>query len=305
MKFLFFLVFASSLANASVQQIGGGITAITGDVTATGSGSVSATVATVGGSTASNIHTAEVAANAASSADSASTILIRDSFSRAQLNLPNTGVEIKENFMATTAVGNSGWGSSSSGTGSGTGVETTPIVSANHQGVVGCYTGSTTTGRCSMVLAQQTILGGGQLIAEAMIDIPTLSVVSDEYIFRSGLLDVGTGAPGAGLWFSYDRLNKGVNWQCNSAHASTTSTTDTGLAVSTGWHKLKLIVNAAGTSADYYVDGTKYCTMTTNFPTSSDLLGNYPNGIFKSAGTTNTSTKIDYYYYSVEFTTPI
>lgn len=95
MKFLFFLVFASSLANASVQQIGGGITAITGDVTATGSGSVSATVATVGGSTASNIHTAEVAANAASSADSASTILIRDSFSRAQLNLPNTGVEIK------------------------------------------------------------------------------------------------------------------------------------------------------------------------------------------------------------------
>lgn len=57
---------------------GGGITALTGDVTASGSGSVAATVASVGGSSASNVNAATILANAATDADTASTIVRRD-----------------------------------------------------------------------------------------------------------------------------------------------------------------------------------------------------------------------------------
>lgn len=56
----------------------GGISALTGDVTASGSGSVSATVAFVGTSAASDVHTAELLANAATSSNTASTIVFRD-----------------------------------------------------------------------------------------------------------------------------------------------------------------------------------------------------------------------------------
>ena len=55
-----------------------GISALTGDVTASGSGSVAATVAFVGGSSAANVHTSQLATAAATSADTALTIVARD-----------------------------------------------------------------------------------------------------------------------------------------------------------------------------------------------------------------------------------
>jgi hypothetical protein len=63
---------------AGKQDTGSYLTALTGDVTAAGSGSVAATVATVGGSSAANIHTAELAANAATANNTASKIVARD-----------------------------------------------------------------------------------------------------------------------------------------------------------------------------------------------------------------------------------
>jgi hypothetical protein len=61
-----------------VNQASGGISALTGDVSASGTGSVAATVASVGGSSAANVHAAELLANAATSANTASTIVKRD-----------------------------------------------------------------------------------------------------------------------------------------------------------------------------------------------------------------------------------
>lgn len=62
----------------TLQPAGNYITALTGDVTATGPGSVSSTVNSVGGSTASNVHSAELAANAATASNTISTIVKRD-----------------------------------------------------------------------------------------------------------------------------------------------------------------------------------------------------------------------------------
>lgn len=64
---------------AAVACGSGGISQLTGDVLAgPGTGSQAATVASVGGSAAANIHNAEIAANAATNADTPSTIVERD-----------------------------------------------------------------------------------------------------------------------------------------------------------------------------------------------------------------------------------
>ena len=55
------------------------ITSLTGDVTATGPGAAASTVALVGGSTAAQVHSAELLANAATAANTASTLVKRDS----------------------------------------------------------------------------------------------------------------------------------------------------------------------------------------------------------------------------------
>jgi hypothetical protein len=65
-------------AIATRQGSGSYLTALTGDVTAAGPGSAAATVATVGTSTAANVHSAELLANAATNANTASTIVKRD-----------------------------------------------------------------------------------------------------------------------------------------------------------------------------------------------------------------------------------
>lgn len=57
---------------------GSGITSLTGDVTGTGPGATATTVISVGTSSATNIHTAELAANAATPTNTPSTIVKRD-----------------------------------------------------------------------------------------------------------------------------------------------------------------------------------------------------------------------------------
>lgn len=69
----------SSIQTQIDSVTGSGVTSLTGDVTGTGPGATATTVVTVGTSSATNIHTAELAANAATSSNTASTIVKRDS----------------------------------------------------------------------------------------------------------------------------------------------------------------------------------------------------------------------------------
>jgi hypothetical protein len=62
------------------QNAGNYITALTSDVSASGPGSASATVNSVGGSSAANIHAAELLANTATNLNTASALVKRDSF---------------------------------------------------------------------------------------------------------------------------------------------------------------------------------------------------------------------------------
>jgi len=85
---------ASDLTASQVNTLLGTITALTGDVSASGPGSAAATVNSVGGSSAANIHSAELAANAATDANTASTIIKRDASGNAKVSDPLVASDI-------------------------------------------------------------------------------------------------------------------------------------------------------------------------------------------------------------------
>jgi hypothetical protein len=62
----------------SLPYVGGGLSALTGDVSASGLGSVAATVNAVGGSTASSVHSTVLAVAGATALDTPSMLVIRD-----------------------------------------------------------------------------------------------------------------------------------------------------------------------------------------------------------------------------------
>lgn len=86
---------------------GSAITALTGDVSAAGPGSASATVNSVGGSNAANIHNAELAANAATPTNISSTIVKRDASGNFSANVITASLAGNAT-TATTAISFSG-----------------------------------------------------------------------------------------------------------------------------------------------------------------------------------------------------
>lgn len=100
-----------TFAGSVLQTAGNYLTALTGDVTATGPGSVAATVALVGGSTAANVHAAELLANAATNANTVSTIVKRDAsgnFSAGTITATLSGNATNVSGIVATAHGGTG-----------------------------------------------------------------------------------------------------------------------------------------------------------------------------------------------------
>lgn len=111
-------------------------------------------------------------------------------------------------------------------------------------------------------------LGGGQIELNYVLKLTTLSVVGNRYNFYCGL---GGITPNNGIYFTYsDNLNSG-NWQivCSKAGVGTT-TTNTSTAAGTGYVNLGIIINAAGNSVEFTIDGSSVGTIATaNIPTAA------------------------------------
>ena len=62
-------------------------------------------------------------------------------------------------------------------------------------------------------------------------------------------------------------------------------------------------VNAAASSVTFAINGTTAGTVTANIPSGGSRLAGYGQGIYKSAGTTPGTVKIDYTNFEQTFTT--
>ena len=149
------------------------------------------------------------------------------------------------------------------------------------------------------------LAGGGRIVCEWRIRIPTLSVIASEaFTLRIGLHDSTSAAPTDGLWFEYiDNVNSG-QWQVKAASNSTATTTNTTSAPAANtWYRLKIDINAAGTSAEFYVDGVSVGTVASNIPTGSGRVFGPNAGITKSVGTTARTLDLDFFWIFQKLTT--
>ena len=116
-------------------------------------------------------------------------------------------------------------------------------------------------------LLPSILLGGGAITLNWVIDIATLSAASPRYIFRFGFGDTDNADQANGVYFEYsDNINSG-DWVIKTAAASSRTTTNTATAVTTGYKNFQISINAAGTSAEFFIDGVSQGTIATNLPT--------------------------------------
>jgi len=194
------------------------------------------------------------------------------------------------------------------------GTGTTGSVSAIAVGETGVFgvwqlsTGVIADGYAEIICAGLTSvfsLGQGIASLEAYIQLPTLSTSTDEYVFRFGFMDSSTAGSGTdGVFFEYSRPTS-VNWRirCLSNSIATNMTSST--AVSTSWTRLKIVVNAAGTSASFFINGTEVANspITTNIPVGAGRELSIAAYIVKSVGTTARTAKLDYVAFDMDLTT--
>jgi len=164
---------------------------------------------------------------------------------------------------------------------------------SNHPGIVQLETGTTSTGDSALTRMALVDFGDDFIRYEALVRLPTLSTVSEEYNFTIGFADVSAGDSTLtqGIYFRYDRLTS-TNWigGCTSSSVTSTATTATVAVAANTWHHLAYEVNTAATSVTFWVDGTSLGSVTANIPTSATIITNY---IKKTAGSTERVAQID------------
>lgn len=180
--------------------------------------------------------------------------------------------------------------------------------SAGHPGAARLCPGTTTTGYANLYgsnVDDLIALGGGLTTFESIINISALSDVTNTYTIQIGLVKGAynnTLVITDGIYFTYtDSVNTG-NWTLNCASGSTTTSVDTGSAVTAAWQRLGWVLNAAGTSVQAYLNGSPIgVPITTNIPTANT---NFQWYIQKSAGTSQINLDLDAYNLFIVLNTP-
>jgi hypothetical protein len=149
-------------------------------------------------------------------------------------------------------------------------------------------------------------LGAGETILEASVLVKNLSDGTDRYEFY---VQFGDGYVSSdnndGVYFKYsDNVNSG-KWQLLCSSGGTTTTADSGITVAADtWYKLRAVINAAGTSVEFFIDGVSVGTITTNIPTGTSNLVSPCVRALKKLGTTNRLLYCDYITFQQLLTTP-
>jgi hypothetical protein len=111
---------------------------------------------------------------------------------------------------------------------------------------------------------------------------------------QSGWTDSTVGTPTDAVRFYYTDT-AGPEWQCETRSNGTSTITAVGSSIVAGqWYVHDIVVNAAGTSVEFYLDGTLVATHTTDIPTGLARMVGIHTGINKTLGTTARNLDVDY-----------
>jgi hypothetical protein len=193
----------------------------------------------------------------------------------------------------------------------GTGAQTSiGLGTAERPGISKLYCGTTTTGYAAIhesAYHRSLLFGAGVYTIEADIYIPALSTAAETYTLRFGFGDVTNADFVDGAYFEYTDVGGGTptpKWyRCTASNSTRTKTVTTVDAIAGEWIRLKVVVNAAGTSVEYFINGVSVGVVTTNIPTGGGRETGTMYHIVKSAGTTDRAAFIDWVWFHVDLTT--
>lgn len=151
------------------------------------------------------------------------------------------------------------------------------------------------------------LLGGGIFECVWYMKVPVLSNVTDRFEVMFGISDItSNAATNNAIYFYYrDDINSG-KWQINCVKAAAATTNNTGTTVDTNYHAFKLIVNAAGTSVSFYIDGVQVTNspIATNIPVVAVAPYMFLQKRLSSSGSANVTLDADLLTMNYALTTP-
>lgn len=156
------------------------------------------------------------------------------------------------------------------------------------------FTGTTTTG-LAHVLGHGAAFrfGSSAFTNEWRVRFDFLPT-TEAYSARIGFDDVTTTEDGLdAVMFRFTAADTHLVCVARSNGSETTATTSTVIVVST-WYRLRIVVNAAGTSATFTINDADTQTISSNVPNGAGRETGLCASILKSAGTTGESISIDY-----------
>ena len=168
------------------------------------------------------------------------------------------------------------------------------------QKAIGVYqidTGTLATGRVGVLYAPTggVVFNGNYCTNEVTFRaaIEQLSTAAQTFTAYIGFIDnAANGDMTNAIYFRYTHSVNSGRWQCVVRRTSNESVADTGVTASTNYATFRILVNAAGTSAGFYINGALVGTLATaNVPVSSSIGFK----IQKTVGTTTCNMSIDYF----------
>jgi hypothetical protein len=169
-------------------------------------------------------------------------------------------------------------------------------------GVLDCAAGTDTTGRAGVQSGTACILFGSG-IYRMRIDAQLVndSDGTDTYIARLGFLDSVSAEPTDGVFFRYTHSVNSGNWVCVTRSNGSETPVNTAVNLSAGnYRTFEIEVNAAGTSAAFYIDGALVHTETATIPLGASRNTGYGAALIKSAGANSRSMRLDLLAWSFE-----
>lgn len=174
------------------------------------------------------------------------------------------------------------------------------VTTENNVGVIGLYTGTTTSGRAGLITHTDGIdFGNNAWVFETRLGLDKASDATDTFTSRFGFMDSVAGEPTDGAYFRYTHGTNSGRWQAVTRSNSTETATDTGITATAlvsgkSFVKFRIEANSAGTSVAFKINGSTVATNNTNIPTGTSRLFGMGYSIIKSAGTNSRPMFVDY-----------
>ena len=171
----------------------------------------------------------------------------------------------------------------------------------SHPGIVRFTIASTNGAAIALESKSAILLSGGRLQYDSIVRINSLSDGTDTYELTIGLTDAnGSTSPYSGVYFYYTHTANTGNWIGRTKLGAGTTDVNSSVAVTAGaWVRLSIVINAAASSMEFFVNGTSFGSSTTNLPTAANMIFAFK----ETAGTGSKTFDVDFVRVYQELTT--